>query len=71
MATAKTDYFVALSECHFMNPESMHEMAYYPGFERWWKSIDGVMRSWAGGRDLAGGAAMPEPLANDLIKYMD
>jgi predicted TIM-barrel fold metal-dependent hydrolase len=68
---AKNDYFVALSECHFMNPESMHEMAYYPGFERWWKSIDGVMRSWAGGRDLAGGAAMPEPRAHDLIKYMD
>ena len=68
---AKKDHFVALSECHFMNPESMHEMAYYPGFERWWKSIDGVMRSWAGGRDLAGGAAMPEPRAHDLIKYMD
>jgi predicted TIM-barrel fold metal-dependent hydrolase len=68
---ARKDHFVALSECHFMNPESMHEMAYYPGFERWWKSIDGVMRSWAGGRDLAGGAAMPEPRAHDLIKYMD
>ena len=71
MAGRNKDYFVALSECHFMNPESMHEMAYYPGFERWWKSIDGVMRSWAGGRDLAGGAAMPEPRAHDLIKYMD
>ena len=71
MATKGKDYFVALSECHFMNPESMHEMAYYPGFERWWKSIDGVMRSWAGGRDLAGGAAMPEPRAHDLITYMD
>ena len=71
VADKTKDYFVALSECHFMNPESMHEMAYYPGFERWWKSIDGVMRSWAGGRDLAGGAAMPEPRAHDLIKYMD
>ena len=71
MADKTKDYFVALSECHFMNPESMHEMAYYPGFERWWKSIDGVMRSWGGGRDLAGGAAMPEPRAHDLIKYMD
>ena len=68
---SKTDYFVALSECHFMSPEAMHEMAYYPGFERWWKSIDGVMRAWGGGRDLAGGAAMPEPRAHDLIKYMD
>jgi predicted TIM-barrel fold metal-dependent hydrolase len=62
---------VALSECHFMNPESMHEMSYYPGFERWWKSIDGVMRSWGGGRDLAGGAAMPEPRAHALIEHMD
>ena len=71
MPKATKDHFVALSECHFMNPESMHEISYYPGFERWWKSIDGVMRSWAGGRDLAGGAAMPEPRAHDLIKYMD
>lgn len=68
---ANTDPFVALSECHFMNPESMHEMAYYPGFERWWKSIDGVMRAWGGGRDLAGGAAMPEPRAHALIEHMD
>jgi predicted TIM-barrel fold metal-dependent hydrolase len=68
---ANRDYFVALSECHFMNPESMHEMSYYPGFERWWKSIDGVMRSWGGGRDLAGGAAMPEPRAHALIEHMD
>jgi len=28
----KRDYSVALFECHFMNPEAMHEMAYYPGF---------------------------------------
>ena len=33
-----------------MNPQSMHEMSYYPGFERWWKSVDGVMRAWAGPR---------------------
>ena len=68
---AKPNHFVALSECHFMNPESMHEMAYYPQFTSWWKSIDGVMRAWGGGRDLAGGAAMPEPRAHALIKYMD
>ncbi len=67
---AKQDYFVALSECHFMNEGSLAEMAYYPGFERWWQSIDGVMRAWAG-RDLAGGGDMPAPRAAELIKYMD
>ena len=65
------DHFVALTECHFMNPQSMEEMSYYPGFERWWKSVDGVMRAWGGGRDLAGGEAMPEPRASALIKHMD
>ena len=45
-----------------MNPESMHEMSYYPDFERWWKSIDGVMRVWAG-RSLDGGATCPAPRA--------
>jgi hypothetical protein len=34
---ADNNHFVALSECHFMNPESMEEMSYYPGYERWWK----------------------------------
>ncbi len=68
---AKNDHFVALSECHFMHPDLMHEISYYPQFEQWWKSVDGVMRAWGGGRDLAGGAAMPEPRAHDLIKYMD
>ena len=65
------EYFVALSECHFMNPESMEEMSYYPGYERWWKSIDGVMRAWGGDRDLSGGEAMPEPRAHALIEWMD
>jgi len=68
---AGKDHFVALSECHFMNPQSMHEMSYYPQFQQWWKSVDGVMRSWGGGRDLEGGAAMPEPRAHALIEYMD
>ena len=66
-----TDHFVALSECHFMNPSSMEEMQYYPNFERWWQSIDGVMRAWGGARDLAGGEAMPEPRAHALIEHMD
>ena len=69
-ATRPEDYFVALSECHFMNEASMGEISYYPGFERWWKSIDGVMRAWAD-RDLHGGGAMPPPRAHALIKYMD
>ena len=68
---AENNHFVALSECHFMNPQAMEEMEYYPGFEAWWKSIDGVMRSWGGGRDLAGGDAMPEPRAHALIEWMD
>ena len=42
------DPFVALSECHLMNPQSMAEMSYYPNFTRWWQSVDGVMRAWAG-----------------------
>src|SRR6185436_17110917 len=64
------DHFVALSECHFMNEQSMHEMSYYPGFTRWWQSVDGVIRAWAN-RDLAGGAAMPPPRAHALIEWMD
>ena len=54
-----------------MNPKAMREMAHDPGFERWWKSIHGVTHAWGGGRDLASGAAMPEPRAHDLIEYMD
>src|SRR4029450_3907430 len=69
-ATRPEDYFVALSECHFMNEQSMAEMSYYPGFTRWWQSIDGVMRAWAD-RDLHGGGAMPPPRAHALINYMD
>ncbi len=66
----EADHFVALSECHMMNPQSMEEMGYYPGFTRWWQSIDGVIRAWAG-RDLAGGGHMPAPIASELVKYMD
>ena len=68
---ADNNHFVALSECHFMNPESMEEMSYYPGYERWWKSIDGVMRAWGGDRDLSGGDSMPEPRAHALKEWMD
>ena len=24
------DYFVALTECHFMNPQTMSEITYFP-----------------------------------------
>ncbi len=62
------DSFVALSECHFMNPQTLAEVNYYPGNQRWWDSVDGVMRAWSG-RDLTG--EWPHPLASELIKYMD
>ena len=65
---ANEDFFVALTECHFMNPQTMSEIDYYPGVQRWWGSVDGVMRAWSG-RDLTG--EWPHPLAEELIKYMD
>ena len=43
---ANADHFVALSECHLMNPQTMAEIAYYPGYQRWFESM-GVMRAWA------------------------
>jgi predicted TIM-barrel fold metal-dependent hydrolase len=68
---AKKDHFVALSECHFMNPQTLSEMHYYPNVNRWWASVDGVMRAWAG-RDLTSeDAEWPAPVAEELIKYMD
>ncbi len=65
---ASNDHFVCLSECHFMNPGTLAEIAYYPNTQRWWDSVDGVMRAWSG-RDLSG--EWPHPLASELIKYMD
>ncbi len=65
---ANDDHFVALSECHFMNPATLAEIQYYPNTQRWWDSVDGVMRAWSG-RDLSG--EWPHPLAEELIKYMD
>jgi predicted TIM-barrel fold metal-dependent hydrolase len=66
----KTDHFVALSECHLMNEQTMAEISYYPGFQRWWSSVDGVIGVWAG-KSLAGGADMPHPRASELVKWMD
>lgn len=65
---ADQDYFIALSECHFMNPATLGELNYYPNMQRWWDSVNGVMKAWSG-RDLQG--EWPEPLAHELIKYMD
>ena len=62
------DLFVALTECHFMNPQTMSGIAYYPQMKRWSDSVDGVLRAWAG-RDLA--SEWPHPLASELIRYMD
>lgn len=70
----KEDHFVALTECHMLNKEAIMEMAYYPGFQRWWASVDGVVGVWAGkslSGALSGGSELPEPNASGLIKYMD
>ena len=67
---ASKDYFVALSECQLLNEASLAEMSYYPNFQRWWRSVDGVMRGWTG-RTLREGAAKARPVASELIKYMD
>ena len=53
MAKTAKDYFIAMTEFHFMNPQTMSEIAYYPNVQRWWGSVDGVMRAWSG-RDLTG-----------------
>ena len=68
MAKTAKDYFIAMTEFHFMNPQTMSEIAYYPNVQRWWGSVDGVMRAWSG-RDLTG--EWPHPIASELIKYMD
>lgn len=73
MGAKKTgqDYFVALSECHLMNPETLAEVAYYPNIQRWWGSVNGVMKAWAGRNLTDPNASWPEPIAKELIKYMD
>ena len=45
---AEQDYFVALTECHFMNPQTMSEIDYYPQMQRFGKSVSGVLKAWAG-----------------------
>ena len=62
------DFFVAMTEFHFMNQQTMSEIGYYPGVQRWWDSVDGVLRAWSG---QALGSDWPAPIASELIKYMD
>lgn len=65
---AEQDYFVALTECHFMNPQTMSEIDYYPQMQRFGKSVSGVLKAWAG-RSLED--EWPSPTADALIGYMD
>ncbi|MBX7159060.1 MAG: amidohydrolase family protein [Acidimicrobiia bacterium] len=66
--TSGADHFVALSECHFLNPEAVAEISgYYPNTARWWKSVQGVLRAWSG--ELP--AKRKPPIASTLIEYMD
>ncbi len=63
------DDFVALSECHFMNPATMAELAnYYPNMKRWWYSVQGVLRAWSG---VDPAVKRRPPIAETLIDYMD
>jgi predicted TIM-barrel fold metal-dependent hydrolase len=64
---ADQDFFVALTECHMMG--DVTEYAYFPGFQRWWRSVNGVVGVWSGRK--IGEGDMPAPIASELIKYMD
>ena len=63
---AKKDHFVALTECHLLNEAAIGEMMYYPQFQRWWESVDGVLRVWAG-RTLGGDTEIPHPCASEPL----
>jgi predicted TIM-barrel fold metal-dependent hydrolase len=63
------DHFVALSECHFLNMETMAELSnYYPNTKRWWYSVQGVLRAWSG---VDPAVKRRPPIAETLIDYMD
>ncbi len=64
---ANNDPFVALTECHMFG--DITESGYFPDFERWWQSVEGVVRVWTGRSILEGG--FPPPHAEELIKWMD
>lgn len=65
---SRPDYFVAMTEFHFMNLQTMSEIGYYPGMAHWHSSVNGVLKAWAN-VDLD--SDWPEPLAAPLMKYMD
>src|SRR3990172_637053 len=70
---ANKDYFVALTECQMMNEQVVGEVAYYPEFQRWWQSVDGVVGVWAGKplSEIIAAGEMARPVAEELVKYMD
>ena len=65
---ADQDYFVAMTEFHFMNLQTMSEIGYYPGMQHFHDSVNGVLKAWAG-RDLD--SEWPSPVASSLIGHMD
>lgn len=68
MMSDQDDYFVAMTEFHFMNLQTMSEIGYYPQMQRFGKSVSGVLKAWAG-RSLDD--EWPQPLASALIEQMD
>ena len=67
---AETDHFVALTECHLLNEQALMEMIYYPDFQRWLGSVDGVVGVWTG-QPLSAAGEVPQPRAAELVKWMD
>ncbi len=66
--TESQSQFVALSECHLLDPKAITEcLGYYPDAKRWWKSVQGVLRGWGGSDPMESGS----PTADNLIGYMD
>jgi len=68
MAKSKKDYFVAMTEFHFMSTQILSEIMYYPQMKQFHDSVNGVLRAWDG-RDMD--SPWPESVARELIKYMD
>ena len=67
---SQKDYFVAMTEFHFLNQQTLSEIAYYPGVAAWWNSVAGVLRAWYA-IDMGHGEFATKPIASDLITYMD
>jgi len=65
---SKKDFFVAMTEFHFMNLQTMSEIGYYPGMHHFHSSVSGVLRAWSG-RSMDD--PWPSPVASELAPYMD